>query len=148
MYDILLIIHNLLRWVVLILGLAAVVRGLAGWLGKQNWQPLDRRLGSFYTMSLDIQFLVGLLLYFVFSDLTTANLGNFGQAMGVPDLRFFLFEHPFTMLVAVILAHLGTVLARRADSDTAKFRRLAIWTLLSLLAILVAIPWERPLFRL
>lgn len=148
MYEILLIIHNLLRWVILILGLAAVIRGLSGWLGNRNWQPLDRRLGSFYTIALDVQFLVGLMLYFVFSDLTSPNLGNFGQAMGVPDLRFFLFDHPFTMLVAVVLAHLGTVLARRADTDTSKFRRLAIWTLLSLLVILVAIPWSRPLIRL
>jgi hypothetical protein len=45
------------------------------------------------------------------------------------------------MLLAVILAHVGGVMARRAAGDTAKFRQQAVWFTLAVLAVLLAIPW-------
>jgi hypothetical protein len=45
------------------------------------------------------------------------------------------------MLVAIIVAHIGRVLVRRAPAAPQKHRRAAIWFGLSLLIILIAIPW-------
>jgi hypothetical protein len=40
-------------------------------------------------------------------------------------------------------------MAKRAATSSAKFRQGAIWLTLSVLAVLVAIPWaQRPMFRL
>lgn len=112
-YEIVRILHNLVRWAVLILGVIAAVRALAGWFGRRGWLPVDDRLGLFFTMSLDIQVLLGLLLYFVPSLITTANFSRLGDAMGNPSVRFFLVEHALLMLVAVVLAHIGRSRAKK-----------------------------------
>jgi hypothetical protein len=148
MYNFLLGLHNILRWLVLILAVLALVRAYRGWLGRREWTPADRRAGSFFGIGMDIQLLLGLLLYFVFSPLTQVALADLGAAMSNRELSFFAIEHGVTMLVAVILIHVGSALARRAASDTAKHRTAAIWYTIATLAILFAIPWWRPLLRL
>jgi len=50
------------------------------------------------------------------------------------------------MLAAVILAHVGSALSRRATDDAARHKRAAIFYTLSLAAVLLAVPWSRPLF--
>ena len=145
MYSVVLAIHNILRWVVLIVALVAVVRAYMGWFGKKEWTPADRKLGMFVGMSIDIQLLVGLLLYIFFSPLTRAVFQDFGAVMGVADLRFFAVEHVFYMVLAVVFAHLGSILSRKAPESKAKFQRAAIFFGLSLLLMLLGIPWTRPL---
>ena len=145
MYPITLAIHNILRWVVLILAIVATVRAYLGWFGKRPWTERDRKTGAFLGMALDIQLLVGLLLYLVLSPITKAAFQGFGAAMQVADLRFFALEHVFYMLLAVAFAHLGSILPRKVDDPTAKFKRAAIWFSLALLVILLGMPWMRPL---
>ena len=145
MYAVVLWIHNILRWVVLALAALAVVNAYWGWFGKREWTARDRKLGTFFTISIDIQLLLGLLLYIFLSPITKAALRDFGAAMGVADSRFFALEHTFFMLLAVIFAHLGSALPRRVDQDLAKFRRAALWFTLALLLILLGMPWARPL---
>lgn len=145
MYAVTLALHNLLRWAVLALGLWAVLRAVLGWARASAWSPLDRKAGLFFTIALDIQILLGLLLYFAFSPLARAALADFGAAMASVDLRFFALDHPLEMLAAVVLAHLGSALSRKASQDKARHRRAAIFYTLSLAAVLLAIPWSRPL---
>ena len=158
MYTTLLTIHNLLRWVVLIAGLVTVIRAISG-LSKSRSEtanPPERgldRAGLIYTVSFDLQVLVGLILFFAVSPITTRALSDFAAAMGNTLMRYFTVEHSLMMLVALALAHVGRALSRRAVDDRAKFRRAAIWYTLSLVLMLVAIPWPflepgRPLFRL
>lgn len=148
-YNVILILHNVLRWVVLLAGAAAAIRAFAGWLGNREWTPLDKQLGLLFTISLDLQVLLGLILYLVLSPITTENFSNFGEAMGNADVRFFLVEHLVIMIVALALAHAGRSLSKRADVVRTKHMRAAIFFTLALLAILAGIPWEgRPLLRL
>ena len=146
MYAFFLALHNIVRWIALILAIVATVTAFMGWFGKRQWSERDRKIGSFFGMAMDIQLLVGLILYFVYSPITRAALQDFGAAMGVQDLRFFGMEHVFYMVLAVVFAHLGSILARRAPESKAKFQRAAIFFGLSLLLILLGIPWGRPLF--
>jgi hypothetical protein len=145
MYPVILGIHNILRWIVLIVGIVATVLAYLGWLGRRPWTPESRRFGSFFAISLDIQLLFGLLLYFVLSPITRTAMSDFGAAMGVADLRFFALEHSFYMLLAVVFAHLGSVLARRGATDEQKYRRMALFFTLAMLLIFLGIPWMRPL---
>lgn len=146
MYDFLLILHNFWRWVVIILGAVAFGLALAGWLGNRPWGDQNRRFGTFFTIAVDIQLLLGLLLYFV-SPLVGTALRDFGGAMSAQDIRFFALEHPFSMLLGLVFAHLGSALPRRVDDPKAKFKRAAIFFGLALLFILFATPWDRPLLR-
>jgi hypothetical protein len=145
MYEIVLAIHNIFRWVALILAIVATVFAFIGWLGKREWSERDRKFGTFLTIALDMQLLLGLILYFFLSPLTKTAFQDFGAAMGVADLRFFGLEHAVYMVVAVVFAHLGSALSKKATTSQAKFMRAAIFYGLALLLILVGIPWGRPL---
>jgi len=145
MYPIILGLHNLVRWVALILAIVATVGAFLGWFGKRQWSERDRKIGSFFGMAMDIQLLLGLILYFVYSPITRQALADFGAAMGVRDLRFFGIEHVFYMVLAVVFAHLGSILARKAPESKAKFQRAAIFFGISLLLMLLGIPWTRSL---
>lgn len=145
MYPILLGLHNITRWLVLIVGILAIVRAFMGWSGKRPWTGLDNSAGLFFTISMDVQLLLGLLLYGVFSPITTGAFADFGAAMSNPDARFWLVEHIFMMVLAVILAHVGRSLAKKAPTDVAKHKRAAIFFTLALIVVLAGIPWFRPM---
>ena len=143
LYQIILGVHNLMRWVVVILAILALVRAYLGWFGNRAWTMSDRRVGVFYTAALDVQLLLGLILYFLLSPITAAAFKNLGAAMSDPAVRFFFLEHALYMILAVIFGHLGSAFSRRATSDVAKHRTAAIWFTLSALAIVIGMPWSR-----
>lgn len=153
LYLIFLSLHNILRWVVVVFAVLALVRAYRGWLGKRTWSEADRKAGSFFTIAMDTQLLVGLTLYFFLSPISKAALSDFGGAMGNASLRFFGLEHAVFMLMAVVFGHLGSALAKRAGTDEKKFRTAALWFTLAVLVLLLGIPWPfganiRPWFRL
>ncbi|MCS7039008.1 MAG: hypothetical protein RMN24_10315 [Anaerolineae bacterium] len=141
MYPLFLALHNLLRWLVIIAAIIVLVRTLRGLRSRRPWTALDDRMGQLYTVSMDIQLLVGLVLFFVLSPLTRMALTNMAAAMSDATMRFFVVEHFPYMLVAVILAHIGRVRVRKAAEDRARFRQTLIWMGLSFLIVLIAIPW-------
>lgn len=147
MYEFVLSIHNIMRWVVLIVGVIAAVKALLGWLGSRPWEGLDNRLGLIFTVTMDIQLLLGVLLYFVWSPITRSAFSDFGAAMADADVRFWAVEHIFIMVIAVVFAHLGRGLSRRSDSDRKKHQWAAIFFTLAVLVMLAGIPWARPLLR-
>jgi hypothetical protein len=151
MYTIVLAIHSWVRWLALVAGIGATLAALMGRVQTEN-SPADR-WGLFLMMALDIQMLLGLLLYLVLSPNMAPILENFAAAMKDPALRFWAVEHISTMFVAVILVHVGRVLARKALSPVAKRTRLLVCFGLATLLMMVGIPWPgrpggRPLFRL
>jgi hypothetical protein len=148
MYPFVLTLHNLVRWLVLILAVVATVNAILGWFSRRDWKGADRKWGSYFSIALDIQLLLGLILYFGLSPIMRTAFSDFGAALSAPDVRYFALEHAFIMLTAVVLAHLGSALARRAGDSQAKFKRAAIFFSLATLLLLLGIPWMRPLLRL
>ena len=151
MYPSVLLIHSWLRWAVLVAGLIAVFRGIGGWSGARRWTRIDDRAGYWFVLLLDVQMLLGLVLYFFLSPFTTQALSDFGAAMKNSGLRYWAVEHAFGMILALALAHIGRVRVRKAAAAR-KHRLTAIFLGLALLAILLSIPWPgmpagRPLFR-
>jgi uncharacterized membrane protein YozB (DUF420 family) len=145
MYPFILAVHNILRWIIVILAVLALARAYLGWFGQRPWTERDRRIGVFFTSALDVQLLLGLILYFALSPITRAAFQNFGAAMGNDVARFFAVEHILYMVLAIVLAHIGSASARRAANDVDKHRRMAIWFTLAVLALLLGIPWFRPI---
>lgn len=141
LYAIVLSLHNIVRWLVIIFALLVLFRAYSGWRSGRDWTKQDNRASMLFVTSLDVQLLLGLLLYFVFSSVTRPALSNFGAAMSDAVRRFFLVEHSGLMVLALLVAHFGRSLARRAHSSRFKFSRTAIWFTIALVIILVAIPW-------
>jgi hypothetical protein len=147
MYPIFLALHNLVRWIALILGIIAFVRALWGWLGKREWAGIDRRLGMFFTSAMDIQILLGLILYIFLSPITHDFFRNFSTAISNPTDLFFGLFHPLMMILAVVFAHVGSATSRKATGNIAKHQRAVLWYGLSIVVMVLAIPWSRPLLR-
>jgi hypothetical protein len=150
MYSTILLLHSWLRWLALIAGAGATVFAL----GKGG-EALRRteQWGLIFMIALDVQMLLGLVLYGVLSPYTAAAMNDFGAAMRDPVLRFWVVEHLTMMLSAVILVHVGRVLARKAVDVDKKRKRLLICFGLAVLLLLLGMPWPgmatgRPLFRM
>ena len=151
MFDVILLLHSWLRWPALIAGIIATGAAFSSRPIGTEKTAADRWGGIFVGL-LDLQFLLGLLLYFVLSPTTAAIRQDFGAAMRDPVARFWAVEHLTLMLVAVIVVHVGRVLARKAATPGAKRTRMLVCFGIATLAIIAAIPWPgfragRPLFR-
>ncbi len=107
MYNAVLTAHSWLRWAVIIVGLIAVVRAIMGVSGRRPWTRADDRAGFWFSTLIDLQMLIGLLMYFALSPITRAAMQDFGAAMRSSGLRFWAVEHTFGMIVAVALVHAG-----------------------------------------
>lgn len=148
-YSLVLLLHSYLRWIVLFLGLAVLLRNVRG---GAPWSKRDDRLGRAWISAVDTQVLLGLLLYVVLSPISSAALRDLRASMKESGLRFFAIEHVFAMTIAIAVAHVGWVRSKRAGDDRARrravFRTVALW----LVAVLIGIPWPglpyaRPLAR-
>jgi len=149
MYTFVLALHSWLRWVALIAAVLATYSAIS----DRDSSGRSDLWGLVLTIALDVQLLLGVLLYVALSPFTAEAMRDFGAAMRNPGLRFFAVEHVTLMLVAVVLAHAGRVLARKAKTPDAKRVRLLMCYGLATLLMVLAIPWPgmasgRPLFRL
>ena len=153
LYVLFLTLHNLGRWAVMVLAVWALVRAYRGWFGHLPWTKTDDRVGLLFTILLDTQVLLGIILFFFFSSNSTAIFRNFSAAMKNPTQAFFGLEHWFPMIVAMGVAHAGRSLARKLDDPASKHKRVAIFFSMAIVLVLLAIPWPfftygRPLIRL
>lgn len=146
MYATLLAAHNLLRWAVVIAAGWALVRGYRGWVGAHPWTSSDRLSGLTFTVSVDVQLLLGLFLA-ASSPLIQPVLQDLSAIGSSEAIRFFATEHIPAMVVAWIVVHVTSVVGRRAQGDRAKHMRAALGYTLATALVLLATPWWRPLLR-
>ena len=152
MYDALIAAHSWIRWAVLLLGAYAFVRSAASRFTRRPWTPADDAAGRWFVISVDLQVLIGLLLYFFFSSFTMAAWRDMAGAMADDVIRFWAVEHMIGMLVATAFVHVGRVKIRKAADSPRKHFLAAIFFGLALVLMLVSIPWpfgsvDRPWVR-
>jgi len=144
----LIILHSWIRWVALALIVVSIV-----FAAQKRNDALAKKLSIFTMASFHAQFLIGILLYAIFSPTTQTAFADMGAAMKNSQLRFFVVEHLFGMVIAIALISVGHVRAKKAsDDDTAAKRRLVFFAI-GLVVTFLSIPWPfmpagRPLFQL
>jgi hypothetical protein len=138
----LLLIHSYLRWLVLLAGLIAVVRMANGYTRQAVYGASDLRVSRIFIGALDVQFLLGLILYAV-SPVTRDALKDMATSMKDPHVRFFVAEHPMMMFIALCVAHGSSIWARKSPSDRVKYLRSSMGFALALGLMLAGIPWFR-----
>jgi hypothetical protein len=154
MYNAALAFHSWLRWAILLLGLLAIARAISGRSSGRPWMRADERIAMFFTSALDLQMLIGLILYFALSPITKEGMRDMGAAMGNVGLRFWTVEHPVGMLIAITLAHIGQGRIRKTTDAVRRHRTALIFFTLALIVIVMSIPWPgrpivgRPWFRM
>jgi hypothetical protein len=147
-YPYLLIFHNWIRWIALIAGLLAFAAAARGWSARRPGDSPLSRWSIVFVAAMDLQFLIGLILYLGVSPLTRAAFSNMAAAMKDHEQRFFVAEHTTYMIIAVLLAHVGGMFLRKARNDPGKYRAATLAFAASLLLMAVGIPWWRPLLRM
>jgi hypothetical protein len=152
MYTTILALHSWIRWIALIAGVGATIMTMRDSSGAAGASRVDR-WGFALVTALDVQLLLGLVLYLVVSPNMAEIRANFGAAMKDPVARFWAVEHITSMLVAVILVHVGRVLGRKATSPESKRMKLFVCFGIATVLMILSIPWPglragRPLFRI
>ncbi len=135
-------VHNLMRWVILILLLVSLFKALSGWQKNKTFSAGDRRVWLFTLIAAHITLLVGLYqwLWGRFGMLKAA-LPEGESIMENRVLRFFWVEHPTFMILAIVMITLGYGMSKKPVPDNVKYRRAFWFFLIALLMILVAVPW-------
>jgi hypothetical protein len=152
-YSFLRLLHGYWRWIVLIAWIVACARALRGSVGGRDWQRGDERTAILFVSAVDVQVLLGLVLYFGLSPYWTAAHTAWQAMLHDRPTRFFAVEHESAMLLAFVAAHVGRVLSRRRPTSAARHRVMLAALVIFFVLVAWAIPWPwrdvgRPLFRL
>ena len=139
-YDVLLKAHSGLRWIVLVLLIAAIAKSIGALSSKRGFTDGDKKIALFALIVTHLQLVIGLVLYFI-SPLIKGAMYDMGAAMKSNVLRFWAVEHLSLMILAIILITIGYSSSKRAKTDLKKFKRLAVFYTIGLVLILVSIPW-------
>ena len=116
--------HGVFRWFVVAFAVFAIVLALSGWNGRRPTGPFLFPFGLAYVLAMDLELITGALLYLGIS----------------PNLRSGFLLHGILMFLAVLCAHIGGALTRKAPTDALKYRGPAIAWLISLILVFAAIP--------
>lgn len=140
MYTGLLHLHNLLRWVILILLVVNIVRHFTA--ANKPFTATDKKLGLFLMIAAHTTLLLGIYQWFAGS-WGFQNIQNLGMAVVMKDrvYRFWAVEHLTGTLIGIVLITLGKGVAKKNFSDAVKHKRSAILYLLALVIILAVVPW-------
>ena len=136
MYSALKHSHSGLRYIVLILLIAAIVVAYRGWKRGNGFTEGDRKLAMFAMLSVHIQFLIGIILYFI-SPLVQFS----GNVMGEKITRFYTVEHIIMMVIAMILITVGHAKSKRIVDVAKKYKTIFVYYLIAFILIMLAIPW-------
>jgi hypothetical protein len=143
MYKVFLLIHQYLAWLTLVICFFAAVRAWHRIIFRKWWSQADVAAGIALTVICDLQLTAGIILYAGLSPVTKAAFLDFGIAMDDPSVRFIAVNHAIAMLLAVILVHAGSSLARKAQFSARKHRISAFFYSIALLVMIWGIPWDR-----
>jgi NADH:ubiquinone oxidoreductase subunit 2 (subunit N) len=137
MYTFIQKFHSGWAYLALLLLLVAIINSWMGMTSKKEFSPKDRKIALFGLIATHIQLVIGLILYFV-SPLGKAAFGNMSNA----DTRLTSLEHPLINLIAIALITIGWSRHKKAETNEAKFKSIALFYSIGLALILTRIPWN------
>ncbi|MEM9834768.1 MAG: hypothetical protein AAF944_29370 [Bacteroidota bacterium] len=140
MYQFLLPLHSVFRWLVLAALLLAIYRAGRGYFGKTPFTSIDNKIRHWTATIAHIQLIIGILLY-VKSPIISYFWSNSSNPIDSVEPLFFGLYHLGFMLLSVVVLTIGSAKAKREKSNKAKFRTMFIWFSVALLIIFLAIPW-------
>lgn len=144
MYSTIQLIHSYWAYLVLLVVVLATFNALAGFFSKREFGHKDFRISLFALIVTHIQFLIGLILYFV-SPLGFKNISNvgMGEVMKNATFRLYAVEHPIVMLLTVVFITIGYSAHKKKLLSHKKFKTLAIFYTIALVLMLSRIPWNQ-----
>jgi hypothetical protein len=144
MYTTIQFLHSYWAYLVLLIIVLATFNAIAGFFSKKEYGPKDFRISLFALIVTHIQFLIGLVLYFV-SPLGLQNISNvgMGEVMKNATFRLYAVEHPMVMILTVVFITIGYSKHKKNLLSSKKFKTLAIFYAIALVLMLSRIPWNQ-----
>ncbi|MEM8937966.1 MAG: hypothetical protein AAGC64_01310 [Bacteroidota bacterium] len=139
-YNSILVLHSIVKWLVLMLLTISIIKSLHGFYRSTTFNKTSNSLRHWTATVAHIQLMLGITLY-AQSPITKYFWNNFSEASKNLDGLFFGIIHILLMLVAIAIITIGSAKAKRKNSNRDKFKTMAIWFMIGLILILVAIPW-------
>lgn len=152
MYPYLLFFHSIFRWLVVLSLSYALFRGIRGWSGKLPFTKMDNLVRHNSATISHIQLMLGYVLYFN-SPVIAYFRSNYHEAIKQFDFVFFGMIHILLMTISIFVITIGSAVAKRKETDAAKFKTMTLFFGIALLIIFMAIPWpfsplaNRPYYR-
>lgn len=152
MFGYLLIIHSYLRWIALGFLLSGLIFIIIKKSKKTIYTIKDYQLFKVIKNVFNLQFLVGILLL-TQSPIVKAFWSQVSQAVKWREIRFFGLEHPFMMILGVLLLDLFTDKTKNKIATDTAFNYLFVRYLIILFILFISVPWSfspftaRPNFR-
>lgn len=141
MYNFIQKFHSGWAYLALLILVIAVVNSLIGMSSKKEFSLKDRKIALFALIAIHIQFLVGIILYFI-----SPNGLQMIKAVGMGGLttesRLLALEHPLINIIAIALITIGWSKHKKLLTGESKFKTFSIFYGLGLVLILSRIPWK------
>lgn len=142
MYNGLLHLHNLARWIILVLLVIAIIKHYSGMTKQLGYTASDRKVDLFLMITAHITLLVGLYQWFAGElGLKLIQASGFGGVMKDSVQRYWAVEHLFGMLVVIVLITIGRGKGKPANAGTEAHKKAFYLFVLALLIILFNAPW-------
>jgi hypothetical protein len=132
-------LHSFNRYLLLLALVFVLYRAYTGWLGRKPYEKIDNIASASLLGLTHLQLLIGLIMYGFTSTWTQTAFADMGAAMKNPWQRYFAVEHISVMLLAVIFIQVGRTLSKKAEAGVDKHRKLAIYTTIGVLLILLSL---------
>lgn len=140
MYFFLKNVHSYWAYLAIIAIAVSTIYFLLSFRKKRSFSSKDKKLAMLTMTVIHVQFLLGLVLYFV-SPRVQLGLEDMAATMKDSELRFYVIEHISVMLLSVILVTIGYSKAKRAATDLKKFKLLYVFYGIGMFLLLSRIPW-------
>lgn len=135
-------IHSYWAYIVLIILIVATVNAIIGLSSKKEFKDKDLRISLFALISSHIQLIIGFIAYYTSSFYNVMREVGMGEVMKNSELRKPLIEHPIMIIVAIALITVGFSKHKKKNTDSAKFKTIAVFYTIALILILAVIPWN------
>ena len=142
MYEVVKFIHSYWAYLVLLMIIIASLNAVFKYLGNKEFQPTDFRISLFTLIVTHLQLLIGIVLFLSAGYFKIIGDMGMGAVMKNSDLRMKIIEHPLMMIIAVVLITVGYSKHKKKLTSKPKFKMLAIFYTLALIAVLAMIPWK------
>ena len=118
--------HSGWRYLVILILVVTIAKMLIGMVSNGRWGGLDQWLNRLTPIVVDIQFLLGLILWILQQRWTGAD-------------PLASWEHPVTMIIASALTHATSTRVKNAPTDAAKFQAGTIGYLIAGLVVALGV---------
>lgn len=126
MGNFLIMAHSGWRYVVLLALIVGLIKYAIGFFGNGKWSSFDSTLARITPIVIDIQVVLGILVYIMFGMWQSS----------VPGIAYW---HPLVMILAVVAAHYFFMAAKTATADKTKFQQAFLGSLVTLLLVALGI---------